>query len=211
METLISWGSGMIVGDLGAGVLVGAGVIGGIAFTAATGILAYALVSFVRRRGWFGLGRGRISAQEGLAEFSQKVRMLEQKQRVLGAYAAEYFNTLQSAGWEEVVALIENLRAVEGSLQIMFEQRRYRDVRDVCDYLMQRLSAEEAQEIEAAYDGLHHLADWRQQSRELLLRVIQATTTSAEQTQDLGIKRAQRNRKPTLVSLADIRGALVDL
>jgi len=201
----------MILGDLSAGVLVGAGVVGGIAFAAATGGLAYSLFAVVRRRGWFGMGQGRIAAQEGLAEFSQKVRMLEQKQRVLGAYAAEYFNTLQSSGWEEVVVLIENLRAVEGSLQIMFEQRRYRNVAEVCDYLMQRLSAEEAQQVEAEYEGLHHLANWRQQSRELLLRVIQATTASAEQTQELGIKRTQRNRKPTLVSLADIRGALGDL
>jgi len=201
----------MIIGKLSPEILLGVGGIAGIAFAGATGVLAYAAFSFARKRGWFGLHRSRNWAEEGLAEFSSKVRMLEQKQRVLGAYASEYFNTLQGAGWEEVVALIENLKSVEGSLQIMFEQRRYREVSEVCDYLMQRLSAEEAQEVEAAYEGLQQLAHWRQQSRDLMLRVIQATTVSAEQTQELGIKRAQRNRKPTLVSLSDIRGALADL
>jgi hypothetical protein len=201
----------MVLADFSPRILVAAGVAGGIASAIAMACIAYSVMGFVRRRGWFGLRCNRSNAQETLAEFSSKVRMLEQKQRVLNVYAAEYFNTLQGAGWEEVVALIESLRSVEGSLQIMFEQKRYREVLEVCDYLMQRLSAEEALEVEAAYEGLQQLAHWRQRSRELLLRVIQATTASAEQTQELGIKRTQRNRKPTLVTLSDIRGALGDL
>jgi hypothetical protein len=201
----------MILAKYSPELLLAAGVVGGLSFAFVMGALAYSVVGFVRRRGWFGLRCNRTCAQEGLAEFASKVRMLEQKQRVLNAYAAEYFNTLQGAGWEEVVSLIDNLRSVEGSLQIMFEQKKYREVLEVCDYLMQRLSAEEALAVEAAYEGLQQLAHWRQQSRELFLRVIQATTVSAEQTQELGIKRSQRNRKPTLLSLSDIRSALGDL
>jgi hypothetical protein len=75
---------------------------------------------------------------------------------------------------------------------------------------MGHLGEVEAQAIAAEYDGLSELQNWRQTSREILLRVIQATTNSARETQELGISRKRRNRKPTLVSLSDLRGSLGD-
>lgn len=205
------WGYSMDVGNISPTVLVSLGVVAGAFIFGFFGLLAVSIFRFGRARGWFGESVCRISVREKLDEFAEKVRMLEQKRRVLGAYSAEYFNTLQEAGWDEVAGLIDNLRAVEGSLQIMFEQKRYSDVSEVCDYLMGRLSPEEAKEVEEAYEGLSCLLNWRQQSREMFLRVIQATTSAAEQTQELGIQRTKRNRKPTLVSLADLRGALGEL
>ena len=188
--------------------LILVGIFAGALLAGFAGVFGYSVYRFGASRGWFRPRVSRASVQEQLQEFSEKVRMLEQKQRVLGAYAAEYFNTLQESGWDDVAALVDNLRSVEGSLNVMFDQKRYAEVLEVCDYLMGRLSAEKAREVEGAYEGLCHLANWRQQSRDNLLRVIQATTASAEQTQELGINRSHRNRKPTLVSLADLRGSL---
>lgn len=201
----------MTVADLSPTQLISVGALASAFIAAFLGIVVYIMYRLARIKGWFGFNARRDRAAEALRDFSDQVRTLEQKQRLLGAYASEYFNTLQAAGWEEVVTLVDNLRSVEGALQIMFDQGRYLDVSEVCDYLARRLSPEEAVALEAAYDGLSSLANWKADSRNLLLRVIEATTASARQTHELGIKRVQRNRKPTLVSLADLRGSLGEL
>lgn len=182
------------------------GIILGGFVSGAVGFIVYKVL------GTFGIGsrRYRHEANDAFEEFSGKIRLLEQKQRVLGDYSGQYFNTLQEAGWDTLGAMIVSLRAVEDDLNIMLDQRRYADVTTVCDYLMGRLGAQEAQEVAAAYEGLSELQNWRQTSRDILLRIIQATTSSAQQTQELGISRKKRDRKPTLVSLSDLRGSLGD-
>jgi hypothetical protein len=188
-----------------AGVLT-VGIIAGAFASAAIGFIVYKVLGGIG----FGSRGHRHAAYESFDEFIGKIRLLEQKQHVLADYSGQYFNTLQGSGWDNLVALLDSLRSVEGELNIMLEQRRYGDVKAVCDYLMGRLGEVEAQELAAEYDGLSELQNWRQSSREILLKIIQATTSSAQQTQELGISRKKRDRKPTLVSLSDLRGSLGD-
>ena len=107
--------------------------------------------------------------------------------------------------------MTESLRSICNELHIMLDQKRCKEVKAVCDYLLGRLEAKEAREVVAAYDGLSELRNWRQSSTEILLRVIQATTNSAHETKELGISRNKRDRKPTLMTLSDLRGTLGDL
>ncbi len=188
-----------------AGVLT-VGIIAGAFVSAAIGLVVYKLLI---AKG-FGARGNRYDAYESFEEFIGKIRLLEQKQHVISAYSGGYFNTLQDAGWDDLVAMIGSLRSVDIELNIMLEQKRYADVKAICDYLLGHLGEVEAQAIAAEYDGLSELQNWRQTSREILLRVIQATTNSAQETQELGISRKKRDRKPTLVSLSDLRGSLGD-
>jgi hypothetical protein len=185
-------------GALTIGIIVGAFVSG------AVGLLVYKALGALG----FGSRRYRHEAHGAFEEFIAKVRLLEHKQRVLGDYSGQYFNTLQEAGWDTLVGVIGSLHAVEDDLTIMLDQKRFSDVKVICDYLMGRLHSQEAQRVAAEYEGLADLEHWRETSREILLRLIQATTSSAQQTQELGISRKKRDRKPTLVSLADLRGSL---
>ena len=196
----------MDVTNLGPAGALTVGIIGGAFVSGVMCLLVY------KGLGLLGFGsRGRRhEAYESFDEFLGKIRLLEQKQRVLGDYSGEYFNTLQDAGWDDLVGIIGSLRSVEGELSIMLDQRRYREVKAICDFLMGRMGEVEAQEIAAQYEGLSALQNWRQTSRDILLRIIQATTSSAQQTQELGIFRNKRQRKPTLVSLSDLRGSLGD-
>lgn len=188
-----------------AGVLT-VGIIAGAFVSAAIGLVVYKLLSVTG----FGSRGNRHAAYESLEEFIGKIRLLEQKQHVLSTYSGQYFNTLQEAGWDDLVVILGRLRSVDIELNIMLEQKRYADVKAICDYLMGHLGEVEALAIAAEYDGLAELQNWRQTSREILLRVIQATTNSARETQELGISRTRRDRKPTLVSLSDLRGSLGD-
>jgi hypothetical protein len=189
--------------------LIGGGVIG-VFIAAATGLIVFWVFSFVRRGG-FGSLSSRASAEAGLEEFTERIAVLQSKHRVISAYSNEYFNTLQDAGWEAFSSLIEDLSTVEGSLRIMLDRGLYREVQSVCDYMMGRLSPAEGREVASHYEGLESLENWRSQSRVLLMKVIEATTTSAEELKNLGIQRNHRRRKPTLVTLADLRGSVGDV
>lgn len=188
-----------------AGVLT-VGIIAGAFVSAAIALVVYKLLSVTG----FGSRGNRHAAYESFEEFIGKIRLLEQKQHVLSAYSGQYCNTLQEAGWDDLVAILGSLRSVDIELNIMLEQKRYADVKAICDYLMGHLGEVEAQAIAADYDGLSELQNWRQTSRDILLRLIQATTNAARETQELGISRKKRGRKPTLVSLSDLRGSLGD-
>lgn len=184
------------------GILLGAmgiGLIGGI---------AYKLVGGSRIFGAAGGKKGR--AESLIHEFSSKISLIEHKQRVLSVYTTEYFTTFHEAGWDDLQALVENLRTIETSLRVMFEQRQFSDVIEVCEYLLGRGSAESAASVADRYEGLSAVDNWREESRVILLRLIQATTTSAEKTAELGVTRKRMTRRPTLLSLAELRDSMGD-
>jgi len=160
------------------------------------------------RHSWFQRQRG--GAEEALNEFSSKISLIEHKQRVLSVYTGEYFVTFQEAGWDDLHTLVENLRTIETSLRVMCEQGRYGDVVDLCDYLFGRCSVEIGRELCEEYEGLSSVQNWREESRVILLRLIQATTETAHKSAEAGIARKRINRKPTLLSLADLRDSMGD-
>ncbi len=159
----------------------------------------------------FGVAPGRKGRAESLIhEFSSKISLIEHKQRVLSVYTTEYFTTFHEAGWDDLQALVENLRTIETSLRVMFEQRQFADVIEVCKYLLGRGSAESAATLAERYEALSAVENWREESRVILLRLIQATTNSAEKTAELGVTRKRMARRPTLLSLAELRDSMGD-
>ncbi|MEN9845086.1 MAG: hypothetical protein RIS36_233 [Pseudomonadota bacterium] len=184
---------GILVGAMGLGLVVG---------------IVYKLFAGARSPGFVSGERGRAEAL--LNDFSGRISLIEHKQRVLSVYTNEYFTTFHEAGWGELQALIENLRTIETSLRVMCEQRRFRQVVQVCQYLLGSCSPESARAIVTAYEGLSLVANWREESRVILLRLIQATTTSAEKTAEFGVTRKRMTRRPTLLSLAELRDSLGD-
>jgi hypothetical protein len=159
-------------------------------------------------RSWFqGQRRG---AEDALNDFSSKISLIEHKQRVLSVYTAEYFVTFQEAGWDDLHTLVDNLRTIETSLRVMSEQGRHGEVLDLCDFLFGRCSVETGRQLREAYEGLSSVENWREESRVILLRLIQATTDTAHKSAEVGVTRKRINRKPTLLSLADLRDSMGD-
>ena len=184
---------GILVGAMGIGLVVGVIVKG---------------IGGARGVSWGARGKGR--AESLLHEFSSKISLIEHKQRVLSVYTTEYYTTFHEAGWDGLQALVENLRTIETSLRVMLEQGRYAQVIEVCDYLLGRGSTDSARSVAEAYEGLSMVENWREESRVILLRLIQATTNSAEQSAELGAARNRMTRRPTLLSLAELRDSMGD-
>jgi hypothetical protein len=118
--------------------------------------------------------RDKKVAEAAIDELCSKISLLENKQRVLGVYTAEYFSTMHEAGWEDLHGMIENLRTIETSLRVMWDQRQYQKVLDICDYMFGRCHDRLAQQIADTYEGLAPLANWQEESR-IFSRIMKNT------------------------------------
>jgi len=184
---------GILVGAMGIGLVVGLIVKG---------------LGGARALSWGARGKGR--AESLVNEFSSKISLIEHKQRVLSVYTTEYYTTFHEAGWDDLQALVETLRTIEMSLRVMLEQGRHGQMIEVCEYLLGRCSTDSARSVAESYEGLSLVENWREESRVILLRLIQATTNSAEKTAELGAARKRMTRRPTLLSLAELRDSMGD-
>lgn len=153
--------------------------------------------------------RHRKQAEEALASFCSEVQSIRHAFNSLSAYANEYYNTFQQAGWDEIGLLLEDLQIAESSLHLLMERKRYDDVCGLSRFLLGTLPAFESRELMSRYEGLEHLAGWRGRGRELLIGIINASMESARKTASVGISR-KRATKPTLVTLAELRSALTE-
>ena len=189
---------------------VGLGATGVVVFLTVLSLAfkgwAFSPLGFVRRGG---RSHAHYEAEHALGEFSAELDGVKQKFNILGSYITEYFNTFQSAGWEELRILLDDLQLTEDSLKLLLENRRYRDVKEISDYLMGRLDQDVIESLFERYDGLESLRDWRKTARTVLLRVVRDSLDSAQRTAELGISR-KRAAKPTLVTLAELRNVLGD-
>lgn len=168
---------------------------------------AFSPLGFLRRGG---RSKAHYEAEESLAEFSGELEGVRQKFNILGSYITEYFNTFQAAGWEDLRLLLDDLQITEDSLRLLLENRRYTDVKAISDYLLGRLKDADEKNLLQRYDGLEPLRDWRKTSRGVLLRVVRASLDSAQRTAAVGIHRRRTAKKPTLVTLAELRNVLGD-
>jgi hypothetical protein len=162
---------------------------------------------FVSRRGNRGALGVRAESERAYQELRDAIQGLQHKYAALDAYSNAYFNTFHASGWHELRALIDDLEFAESSLLLLMERDRYEEVRDVSLFLLGRASPDLAQELMNRFEGLENIADWRRRSREILLRVIQASMDSARKIASVGINR-NGGKKPTLVTLAELRSSI---
>jgi hypothetical protein len=152
----------------------------------------------------------RWEAETAYEELREALNGFRHKYAALNTYSNTYFNTFHASGWDELRLLLDDLELAESSLLLLMERNRYNDVRDVSQFLLGRASPDEAQELMNRFEGLENIADWHRRSRDILLRVIQASMDSARKTASVGINRNKRSAKPTLVTLAELRSSLAD-
>lgn len=166
------------------------------------------LLAFFGRKGWRKKDRERYAAVEALARLSGQLVILSKKKGILEGYTGDYFHTFNQAGWQEFVYLVEDLQAIECSIHLLIDEGKFRQAHQVTSYLLGELDREDSRKVEQAWESLSDFADWRSRSNQYLVKLVQATTTSAEETRSLGITR--RHRKPTLLSMAELRKGLVE-
>ena len=178
------------------------------------GCTGFALLFVSRVRAWvfshLGLSArrsARSEADDALSELRSEIEVFRQNLAILDSYSSEYFHSFQEAGWHSLVRMSEDLSALEASLRVFMRTKRYDEVRDVSLLLLERLPAERYELIIGQHPVLSDLVGWRLRSEQALLKIIDIVTTSAQRTKELGVER-RRIRKPTLISLAELRESL---
>lgn len=191
---------------LGAALAFCASFVLGLAVLAVFRGVAGSSLGFLRKRG---TSDAQLEAEESLASYSAEVEGVRQKFAILSGYVTEYFNTFHAAGWDELQALLGDLQLAEDSLKLLLENKCYDEVKDVSDFLLGRLPEDKIESLLQRYDGLETLQNWRNETHEILVRIVRQSLETAQRTAAAGISR-KRSSKPTLVTLAELRSALGD-
>ena len=153
-------------------------------------------------------GNKRPAAQLAITEFQSKFWMLREKINALELYAVEYHHTFNDNGYGTLVAMVNELTYAEKVLETLMLSSKYSSVCKLSDMLLGTLSTEQQQGCVEQFAELTHLANWQEESRRLLVDLINKSINSAHTTVDLGIKRERAGRKPTLLTLAEIQRSL---
>lgn len=153
-------------------------------------------------------GNKRPAAQLAITEFQSKFYMLREKINALELYAVEYHHTFNDNGYGTLVAMVNELTYAEKVLETLMLSSKYSSVCKLSDMLLGTPPTEQQQGCVEQFAELTHLANWQEESRRLLVDLINKSINSAHTTVDLGIKRERAGRKPTLLTLAEIQRSL---
>lgn len=152
-------------------------------------------------------GNKRSAAQLAITEFQSKFWMLREKMHSLDLYATEYHNTYNDNGYGTLVTMVNELTYAEKVLETLMLSRRYSSVCNLSEMLLGTLPTEQQQLCVEQFAELAHLANWQDESRQLLVNLIHIAIKSAQTTQELGISR-NHPKQPILTTLAEILHSL---
>ena len=152
-------------------------------------------------------GNKRSAAQLAIAEFQSKFWMLREKMHSLDLYATEYHNTYNDNGYGTLVTMVNELTYAEKVLETLMLSRRYSSVCNLSEMLLGTLPTAQQQVCAEQFAELAHLANWQDESRQLLVNLIHIAIKSAQTTQELGISR-NHPKQPILTTLAEILHSL---
>ena len=152
-------------------------------------------------------GNKRSAAQLAIAEFQSKFWMLREKMHSLDLYATEYHNTYNDNGYGTLVTMVNELTYAEKVLETLMLSRRYSSVCNLSEMLLGTLPTAQQQVCAEQFAELTHLANWQDESRQLLVNLIHIAIKSAQTTHELGISR-KHAKQPILTTLAEILHSL---
>ena len=152
-------------------------------------------------------GNKRSAAQLAIAEFQSKFWMLREKMHSLDLYATEYHNTYNDNGYGTLVTMVNELTYAEKVLETLMLSGRYSSVCNLSEMLLGTLPTAQQQVCAEQFAELTHLANWQDESRQLLVNLIHIAIKSAQTTHELGISR-KHAKQPILTTLAEILHSL---
>lgn len=157
--------------------------------------------------GWRYCLRKRQEAESEYRRFSGEVGQLFEKKTMLDQYTAEYYHTLQEAGFDSLSDTVDGLRVVQETLSTEMGYRRYSRVVLLIRYLGGELHGRYLEHAREKFVAWHALEGWKPHIDDILTRVSFALTKAGEETIRLGVRR-MKSRRPTLSLAAELRDQL---
>jgi hypothetical protein len=146
-------------------------------------------------------------AEISLSDFRRELQLLRKKREVIKVYSGDYFHTLQESGWDGLHKILARLATAETQLADLFEQGRYEEAYLLSEFLLERVSPEEARQVQSEYPSLRDIWHWRRESASIVIDLLHNLEEAALQTQEAGVTR-NRDRKPTLMAISDLQNLI---
>ena len=155
---------------------------------------------------WAGKRRSvsREEAEVSLSDFRRELQVLRKKRDVVDVYSSDYFHTLQESGWDALHKILARLTSAEEQLEELFKEGRYEEAYQLSECLLDRLSPEEARQVQSYFPSFRDIWHWRIESADLVMTMLAKLEAAAMQTQQAGVRR-KRDRKPTLMAISDLQ------
>jgi hypothetical protein len=137
--------------------------------------------------------------------FHERVHSFHRHVMTLDEHSNEYRAVFSGNEWSSLTKTLERLLALDREVQSHVAQENYPQAQEVLASLYAS-----SRQSEAASAAARGGAEWEESVHSMLKHVIQNLEAATHETKNLDQIQRPRKRQPTLVTLADVKKALVE-
>jgi hypothetical protein len=146
-----------------------------------------------------------------LNEVGARVDGFQERANVVGQYADHYFNSLiESADPRKLQSALGNLDKAMGHVDVLIASRHFREADSILRFLEGDGGAWQDEWADVGGLQLESLKDWETNLEEMIQLTGQNVAAASQSMQELGVKKSNRARKPTMLGLRDAGVKLAD-
>ncbi len=149
----------------------------------------------------------RIRAKAKL--FHERVSHFREQISTLEEHSNEYTAIFEGSEWHHLVSIISHLEQVDTRIQHLIGVRDYAGASEA----IRQLYAVEGASLDSIQTSLESYAEsarWESTVRGMLKRVVLNIEAATHETKQLSQTERSRKRRPTLVTLADVKKSLLE-
>lgn len=141
--------------------------------------------------------------------FHERVRHFKDQIQTLDEHSNEYTSIFCGDDWSKLRHTIAQLEEADTRIQGLLVKRQF----DRAHEMLQELydpQKHPLDSIQANIDSFKSSADWETQMRSMLKRVVTNLEAATSDVKELSDPQRSRKRRPTLVTLADVKKSLLE-
>ena len=138
--------------------------------------------------------------------FHHRVSDFQSHVRTLDEHSHEYTAVFSANEWSSLTESLERLSLLDAEVQHHIHANNYPHAQKILGNLYVNTSSEQiARDIASVASG-----EWEESIRAMLKRVVSNLEAATHETSNLHLATCTRKRQPTLVTLADVKKALIE-
>jgi len=138
--------------------------------------------------------------------FHQRIADFQTHMKTLDEHSNEYVAVFSGNEWSSLTETLERLSLLDAEVQHHIQSNNYPHAQKILGNLYRTTSSEQiARDIASVAS-----AEWEESIRGMLKRVVSNLEAATHETKKLHQNTYTRKRQPTLVTLADVKKALIE-
>jgi hypothetical protein len=182
------------------------GLVAGSLFLGSVGVLA---LGVTLRKRMSKESQGPTHARILGKFFHERVRHFKEQIQTLDEHSNEYTSIFCGADWENLRRTIAQLEETDTRIQGLLVKRQFNRAHEILAELYDP-QRHPLDSIQADINSIKSGADWELQVRSMLKRVVTNLEAATSEVKQVSEPQRSRKRKPTLVTLADVKKSLLE-